>query len=110
MADRWCGRLLGTTTVYFRAFCILLYSLFPLVRPLSYTQVTADLAGFWRSSYSLVRRDMKGEYPRHYWPEDPSQAEATRLTKKGMEREAAKAAAAQEPPQKRQQQGSGKKR
>ena len=56
-------------------------------------QVTTDLAGFWKSSYSLVRRDMKGRYPRHYWPEDPSQAEPTRLTKKGMEREAEAAAA-----------------
>ena len=55
--------------------------------------MTTDLAGFWKSSYSLVRRDMKGRYPRHYWPEDPSQAEPTRLTKKGMEREAEAAAA-----------------
>ncbi len=93
---------------------VLSLTLFPPVFPLSYTQVTADLAGFWQSSYSLARSSMKGEYPKHYWPEDPSQAEATRLTKKGMAREAAKAAAAQEPPQKQQKQqkqrGSGKKR
>lgn len=58
-------------------------------------QVTADLAGFWKTSYDLVRRDMKGRYPRHYWPEDPSEAEATKMTKKQMEKAAAAAAAAQ---------------
>lgn len=56
-------------------------------------QVTADLAGFWKTSYDLVRRDMKGRYPRHYWPEDPSEAEATKMTKKQMEKAAAAAAA-----------------
>ena len=58
-------------------------------------QVTSDLAGFWKTSYALVRRDMKGRYPKHHWPEDPSEAEATRLTKKGTAREAAAAEAAE---------------
>ena len=40
-------------------------------------QVTTDLAGFWKTSYADVRRDMRGQYPRHPWPEDPSVAEPT---------------------------------
>lgn len=47
----------------------------PAQRPL---QVTADLASFWRNAYTEVRKDMRGRYPRHYWPEDPLQAEPVR--------------------------------
>jgi ATP-dependent helicase HrpB len=47
----------------------------PAQRPV---QITRDLAGFWRSSYAQVRKDLRGRYPRHPWPEDPLQATATR--------------------------------
>ena len=40
-------------------------------------QVTQDIPGFWRSSYADVRKDMRGQYPRHPWPEDPTEAEPT---------------------------------
>jgi ATP-dependent helicase HrpB len=43
----------------------------PANRPV---QVTKDLAGFWRSSYRDVRKDMRGRYPKHDWPEDPTAA------------------------------------
>lgn len=57
---------------------LLIELLSPAQRPI---QTTADLPGFWASSYADVRKDMRGRYPRHHWPENPAQAEATRRVK-----------------------------
>jgi ATP-dependent helicase HrpB len=58
---------------------LLLHLLSPAHRPV---QMTRDLAGFWRSSYRDVKKDMKGRYPKHYWPDDPLRAAPTRRAKK----------------------------
>ncbi|HMA12889.1 MAG TPA: ATP-dependent helicase C-terminal domain-containing protein, partial [Steroidobacteraceae bacterium] len=50
----------------------------PARRPM---QITRDLAGFWRGSYADVRKEMRGRYPKHYWPENPLEAEPLRGTK-----------------------------
>jgi ATP-dependent helicase HrpB len=54
-----------------------LHLLSPARRPV---QVTRDLASFWRSGYFEVRKDLRGRYPKHFWPDDPLQAEARRRT------------------------------
>ena len=51
----------------------------PARRPV---QITRDLGGFWRGSYADVRKDLRGRYPRHYWPENPLEAEPTRGVKR----------------------------
>ncbi|MEM9325467.1 MAG: ATP-dependent helicase HrpB [Bacteroidota bacterium] len=45
-------------------------------------QITSDLASFWRNGYFEVRKELKGRYPKHAWPDDPTTAEATRGAKK----------------------------
>lgn len=51
----------------------------PAGRPV---QTTMDLPGFWTSSYVDVRKDMRGRYPKHPWPEDPTQADPTLRAKR----------------------------
>jgi len=58
----------GTVPVCFRL-------LSPARRPV---QITRDLAGFWKTSYADVRKDMRGRYPKHPWPEDPLHAPPSR--------------------------------
>ena len=57
---------------------LLIHLLSPARRPV---QITRDLAGFWASSYFDVRKDLRGRYPKHPWPEDPLQAVATARAK-----------------------------
>jgi ATP-dependent helicase HrpB len=55
-----------------------LHLLSPAYRPI---QITRDLPGFWRGSWAAVRSDLRGRYPRHFWPEDPAAAQATARAK-----------------------------
>jgi len=55
-----------------------LHLLSPARRPV---QITQDLASFWASAYRAVKADLKGQYPKHYWPDDPMQAEPTARAK-----------------------------
>ncbi|NND69717.1 MAG: ATP-dependent helicase HrpB, partial [Halioglobus sp.] len=57
---------------------LLLHLLSPAQRPL---QITQDLAGFWQNGYEEVKREMKGRYPKHPWPDNPLEAVATARTR-----------------------------
>ncbi|MFA6468310.1 MAG: ATP-dependent helicase HrpB [Bacteroidota bacterium] len=60
---------------------VVLHLLSPARRPIGVTQ---DLPSFWKNAYVEVRKDMRGQYPKHYWPENPLEAEPTTKTKKAM--------------------------
>ena len=70
-----CFGLMETPKVAGGKVPIVMTLLSPAQRPI---QITKDLAGFWKGAYQLVRKDMRGRYPKHYWPEDPFTAVATR--------------------------------
>ncbi|CAO3399515.1 ATP-dependent helicase HrpB [Azospirillum palustre] len=57
---------------------MLLHLLSPARRPV---QVTRDLASFWANAYKAVKADLKGQYPKHYWPDNPLEAEPTARAK-----------------------------
>lgn len=60
---------------------VLFHLLSPARKPLA---ITDDLESFWNGPYQDVRREMRGKYPRHPWPEDPWAAQATALTKRKL--------------------------
>jgi ATP-dependent helicase HrpB len=62
-------------------FSLLIHLLSPGYKPM---QVTQDLASFWRTTYFEVRKELRGKYKKHYWPEDPLTAQATSKTKRRM--------------------------
>ncbi|MBF0625895.1 MAG: ATP-dependent helicase HrpB [Magnetococcales bacterium] len=69
----------STPTVGWGAVPVLLHLLSPARRPV---QVTRDLHSFWTNTWSTVRKELAGRYPKHHWPEDPSQAQATARVKR----------------------------
>lgn len=71
--------LSDTPTVCWGEVPVMLHLLSPAGRPV---QVTQDLAGFWAGTYDEVRRELRGRYPKHPWPESPLQAPPTRRTKR----------------------------
>jgi ATP-dependent helicase HrpB len=71
--------LAATPTVAWGRVPIVLHLLSPARHPV---QVTRDLRGFWDGAYREVRKELKGRYPKHPWPEDPWSAIPTRHTKK----------------------------
>lgn len=74
-----CFGLMQTPKVAGGKVPVVMTLLSPAQRPI---QITKDLDGFWREGYKLVRKDMRGRYPKHYWPEDPFTAVATKRTVK----------------------------
>ena len=70
--------LTQTPTVCEGRVPVMLHLLSPAQRPI---QVTQDLAGFWQRTYGEVKKELKGRYAKHYWPEDPMVAQATARTK-----------------------------
>jgi len=70
--------LADTPTIAAGRVNVLLHLLSPARRPL---QITQDLKGFWDGSYQQVKKEMKGRYPKHPWPDDPWNAAPTRGTK-----------------------------
>lgn len=63
---------------------VLVHLLSPAGHPAA---VTADLASFWREGYRAVRAELRGRYPKHPWPEDPTTMEATRFTSARLRRD-----------------------
>ena len=71
--------LAETPTVGPRQVPILFHLLAPNVRTV---QTTRDLRSFWETTYLEVRKELRGRYPKHPWPEDPWTAQATHRTTK----------------------------
>ena len=67
-----------TPTIAHGKIPLLLHLLSPARRPL---QITQDIASFWQNTYTDVKKDMKGRYPKHYWPENPLEALPTAKAK-----------------------------
>ena len=75
--------LSDTPTVALGKIPVQIHLLSPAHRPLAVTQ---DLRSFWMNAYTEVRKEMRGRYPKHVWPEDPMAEKPTRRTKKATKR------------------------
>ena len=63
---------------------LMMHLLSPARKPM---QITQDLSSFWKTTYHDVKKELRGKYKRHYWPDDPFTAQATSKTKKQKNRE-----------------------
>jgi len=70
-----------TPKVLNNCIAVQIHLLSPAMKPI---QITYDLSSFWKNGYSEVRKELRGKYKRHYWPENPYEAIATKKTKKHM--------------------------
>ena len=73
--------MMETPKILNNTISLQIHLLSPAYRPI---QITNDLKSFWENSYEEVRKELRGTYKRHYWPEDPYDAIATNKTKKHM--------------------------
>ena len=73
--------MMETPRVLNNQISLTIHLLSPARRPI---QITKDLKSFWQNSYEEVRKELRGKYKRHYWPENPYEAVATSKTKKHM--------------------------
>ena len=69
---------IDTPTIARGSVPVTLHLLSPAGRPV---QITRDLKSFWENTYIDVKKDLKGRYPRHYWPDNPLEAQPTRRAK-----------------------------
>ena len=75
--------LYETPTILDGSCKLMMHLLSPARRPM---QVTQDLHSFWQTTYHCVKKELRGKYKKHYWPDDPLTAQATSKTKKQMNR------------------------
>ena len=75
--------LFETPKVLNNSYALQMHLLTPAMTPI---QITYDLKSFWENSYAEVRKELRGKYKKHYWPENPFEAIATNKTKKNMGR------------------------
>jgi ATP-dependent helicase HrpB len=75
--------MLETPKILNNTIPLQIHLLSPAMRPI---QITYDLKSFWDSGYAEVRKELRGKYKKHYWPEDPYEAEATNKIKKNMDK------------------------
>ncbi|MDF1881985.1 ATP-dependent helicase HrpB [Sulfurimonas sp. MAG313] len=73
----------STPTVLNGKIKLMIHLLSPARKPM---QITQDLESFWKNTYEDVKKDLRGKYKRHYWPDNPLTAIATSKTKNGCER------------------------
>ncbi len=71
----------STPTILNGKVSLILHLLSPASRPM---QITQDLANFWENTYSEVKKELRGKYKKHYWPDNPLEAQATSKTKRFM--------------------------